>query len=80
MQMTTHNSLHIRKGYFREEYSYSQIVWRNKHFIEIILHVYSEILKKKQQFKSDHRSNCLIKKTQIPSRNNTVIFLLCYIA
>lgn len=54
MQMTTRNSLHIRKGYFSKEYSYSQIVWRNKHFIDIILHVYSEILKKEQQLKSDY--------------------------
>lgn len=54
MQMTIRNSLHIRKSYFSEEYSYSQIVWRNKHFIDIILHVYSKILKKEQQFKSNY--------------------------
>lgn len=36
MQMTTRNSLHIRKGHFK--YSYSEIVWRNKHFIKIMLH------------------------------------------
>lgn len=29
MQMTTHNSLHIRKGYFSEEYSYIHIYSRN---------------------------------------------------